>query len=65
MQAVSGEEFFHWAMEHGVAVDPRYPDSRCFRLVPVAEHGRFWVLPADLATLPQFVMSLLDGFGGD
>jgi hypothetical protein len=61
MHAVSCEEFLRWAAGHGIAVDPRYPDSGCLRLLPPADHARFWVVPADPATWPHFVASLLGG----
>jgi hypothetical protein len=61
MQAVSHEQFLRWAADRGVTVDPRYPDSGCLRLVPVADHARFWVVPTDVTTSPRFFTSLLDG----
>src|SRR5262249_29775368 len=61
MQAVSREEFFQWAAGHGIGVDPRYPDSGCLIPLPPANHARFWVVPADPATCPHFVASLLGG----
>ncbi len=58
MQAVSGEEFLRWAADRGVGIDPHYPDSGCLRLLPPAEHSRFWVVPAEPRTWPHFVASL-------
>jgi hypothetical protein len=61
MEAVSGEDFRRWTAGHGIGVDPRYPDSGCLSVLPPADYARFWVVPADPATWPHFVASLLGG----
>lgn len=59
MEAVTTDEFFRWAAEVGVGLDPRYPASGCLSLLPPSEHARFWELPLDPATWPHFSASLL------
>jgi hypothetical protein len=61
MKPVPGEEFLRWATSAGIGFDPHYPDSRRLGFLPPRDHARFWVLPADPATWPHFVVSLLDG----
>src|SRR4051812_16024575 len=60
-QPVQAEEFLRWAAGVGIGFDPRYTDSSCLKLLPPADHARFWVPNADPASWPHFAASLLDG----
>ena len=63
MNAISDEEFFRWATDHGIGIDPNYPDSGCLSLLPPTDYDRFWVVPTDPAMLPHFVATLLGRAG--
>jgi hypothetical protein len=58
MKPVAGEVFLRWIAGVGIGVDP---NSHCLRLLPSREHARFWVIPADPASWPHFLASLLSG----
>jgi hypothetical protein len=60
-ERVSGDLFLEWATGVGLGFDPRYPDARCFGLLPPHESARFWVLPGDPGTWPHFIGSVLKG----
>jgi hypothetical protein len=61
MELVPREEFLRWAGSVGVRLDPRYAEPRCLNVVPPTEHNRFWVLPPDPASWPNFAVSVLEG----
>lgn len=59
MQAVSSEEFLRWAGEAGIGFNPLYPDY--LTIIPPVDHARFWLVPADAASWPRFIATLLSG----
>jgi hypothetical protein len=61
MQAVSSDEFLKWTATHGITFDERYPGARSLGFAPLRDHSRFWTLPADPASLPHFIASIVGG----
>src|SRR4051812_48249718 len=60
METVSTHDFLTWASERGIGFDPRYPDSRCLKLLGSLDQARFWTLPPYPETWPHFVASYLE-----
>jgi hypothetical protein len=60
MELTSNDTFFTWAKQHGIGLNPKYPELLAF--VPEKGDSRFWMAPFDAREMLVLVLLLLDAF---
>lgn len=60
MDLLPTKQFFAWAAECGIGLDPRYPRADALTLLKAGDHWRPWTLPRAPRELLPFLEALLD-----
>ena len=60
MKSLMEADFLRWAEDHGLTVDPRYPQSARLQFRPASDCVRFWCIPDQPQRRPYFYSSVLE-----
>ena len=60
MDLLPSEQFFAWAAERGIELDPRYPRADALTLLDAGDHWRPWPLPRAPREVLPFLETLLE-----
>lgn len=63
MRSISEEQFLAWALDNGIILDPKYPQSASLIYGAAGMGSRFWCVPPRPEQRPFFIKSLLELMG--